>query len=148
MKKAIIASFLLIFYFWIGPTIADETVELKDGRKVLLKDNGTYEFVKGKQSQAAASIKKDPWNDFSGKTAIIKQKCEKDWPDDFAVQKFCIDQQKRAVIALKRGRPPNKMPREVFEKIRRKCFKDWPDDFAVRKFCEDQQIRAWQSLNE
>ena len=73
----------------------------------------------------------------------IKAKCEKEWPDDFAVQKFCIDQQMGSYSKLQ----AKSMNVEPFVSIRSKCQREWPDDYSVRDFCEEEQIKAYNSLN-
>lgn len=77
---------------------------------------------------------------------IIKNNCQKEWPNDYRMQKFCIDQQKDALQKLRAGRPSD-IPKDVFKKIRNKCSRKWKNDFRMVLFCEIQEFEAWRQLN-
>lgn len=87
------------------------------------------------------------YNDFSDSGEIIKNHCQKEWPDDFKMQAYCIKQQKNAVNVLEQG-PPDDVPEGVFDKIRSKCDREWHGDYKMRAYCEKQQIEAWRALQE
>lgn len=82
---------------------------------------------------------------YSEADAVIQQHCEREWPDDYAMRAYCIEQQKTAVGELKQGRPSD-VPEEVFQQIRRKCAREWPDDYAMRQYCEEQQVTAYRKV--
>ncbi|MDY6791548.1 MAG: hypothetical protein SWH54_09790 [Thermodesulfobacteriota bacterium] len=77
---------------------------------------------------------------------IIKNNCQKEWPNDYRMQKFCIDQQKDALKKLRAGRPAD-IPKDIFIKIRNKCSRKWKNDFRMVLFCERQECEAWRQLN-
>jgi hypothetical protein len=71
-------------------------------------------------------------------TSIIRPKCTKEWPDDFAMRAYCEQQQKNSLDALGR----RSMTTVDKRTIRTKCAKEWPDDFTMRNYCEEQQLKA------
>ena len=79
--------------------------------------------------------------------AVIRHHCENEWPDDFSMRVYCIEQQRQAVELLRRGRPRD-IPENVFRGIRRRCAAEWSDDYAMRMYCEEQQIEGYRKINE
>jgi len=71
-----------------------------------------------------------------------KNLCEKEWPGDYKMQAFCLDQQNAALEAM-----ATRNMTGLFEDIRYKCAEEWPTDFKMRDFCEKQQIEAYEKLN-
>ncbi|WP_082517086.1 toll/interleukin-1 receptor domain-containing protein [Acidovorax sp. Leaf78] len=84
-------------------------------------------------------------DDYAASGEIIAQHCEREWPEDFSMRAYCINQQQEAVEKLRQGRPSD-IPEEVFYQIRRKCAREWPDDFSMRQYSEEQQTAAYRSL--
>lgn len=84
-------------------------------------------------------------DDFSDAEKVIRQHCEREWPDDYNMRSYCTRQQRQALAILKRGRP-NDIPEEVFAGIRSKCAAEWPDDYHMRQYCEKQQCDAYREL--
>jgi hypothetical protein len=65
----------------------------------------------------------------------IKPYCKKEWSTDYEMQKYCIDEQKKALAKLLEGKPGD-VPSEIFDGIRKKCQEDWPNDYTMRVYCE------------
>ncbi len=86
-------------------------------------------------------------NDSADAETVIRKHCEKEWPSDFSMRAYCIEQQQKALTELRRGRPAD-IPENIFELIRSKCAKEWPDDFGMRQYCEEEQIRSYRKLQE
>ena len=86
-------------------------------------------------------------DDYSNADQVIKEHCAAEWPDDFFMQKSSIEQQKQAVLKLKKGRPADISENE-FSVIRKKAALDWPKDFFMRASQEKQQFEALRSLRE
>lgn len=78
---------------------------------------------------------------------IIEQHCGRQWPDDFSMQAYCLDQQRQAVVKLREGGPVD-IPDEVFNSIRLKCANEWPDDYSMRVYCEEQQVTAFRRVQK
>jgi hypothetical protein len=78
--------------------------------------------------------------------AIINQHCESEWPDDYSMRVYCIQDQKNALSKLKQGKPKN-IPEDIFAQIRRKAALDWPTDFVMRSYAENEQISAYMQLH-
>ncbi len=84
-------------------------------------------------------------DDYSDAQRVIREHCEREWPNDYAMRSYCVRQQREALDTLKRGRPDD-IPEEVFAEIRRKCAADWPEDYNMRQYCEQQQYKAYREL--
>lgn len=82
---------------------------------------------------------------YSESETVIRQHCEREWPDDDAMRANCIEQQHKAVDELNKGRPTD-VPEEVFRRIRRRCASEWPFDYAMRRYCEQQQLSAFRRV--
>jgi hypothetical protein len=87
----------------------------------------------------------DELNDYANADRIIKESCEKEWPDDFHMQGYSIDKQRKAVKVLQKGKPAD-IPQKQFESIRKKAALEWPDDFHMRAYEEEKQFKAWRNL--
>ena len=77
----------------------------------------------------------------------IKARCAHEWPSDFSMQTYCVEQQQKARASIA-NRAPGNVPDSVFEQIRTKCSADWPNSLQMQDYCEEQQIGAWRELNE
>lgn len=76
---------------------------------------------------------------------IIKTNCYEKWPNNYRMQKYCIDQEIAALKKLKKGLPSD-IPADVFNKIRNNCIREWPDNYRMRVYCEKQELKAWRQL--
>jgi len=97
--------------------------------------------------EAASTVQPETEDEYSDVDAVIRHHCEHEWPDDFNMRAYCIQQQREAVGKLRLGRPQD-VPEEVFTGIRRKCAAEWPDDYAMRVYCEEQQLAGYRSVTE
>jgi hypothetical protein len=97
--------------------------------------------------EAARAVQPGTDNEYAEADAIILHHCEHEWPDDFSMRAYCIEQQREAVAKLRRGGPQG-VPEEVFRGIRRKCAAEWPDDYAMRVYCEEQQLAGYRKVSE
>lgn len=86
-------------------------------------------------------------HEYADAEAVIRHHCEKEWPDDFSMRAYCIEQQRDALNKLKEGSPQN-VPNDVFKGIRQKCASEWPDDYAMRVYCESQQLEGYRRVTE
>lgn len=84
-------------------------------------------------------------DEFADADDIIERHCESQWPNDFSMRDYCIDQQEQALAELRRGRPAD-VSEDVFRRIRTKCAREWPDDFSMRQYCEEEQFKAYRKL--
>lgn len=91
--------------------------------------------------------KKKEVSDFDNADALIKEHSKKEWPDDYEMQVDFIENQRKAVEKLKRGKPDD-IDEEAFIKIRERAKKEWPFDFAMRLATEERQIESLRKLNE
>lgn len=92
------------------------------------------------------NIRVSPSSDeYANAEHIIKKHCENEWPDDFNMRAYCIDEQTRALNLLKKGKPKD-IPENIFLQVREKCAAEWPGDFNMQKYCEDEQLSAYRKL--
>ncbi len=84
---------------------------------------------------------------YANAQTIIETHCEQQWPDDYSMRAFCIEQQERALGQLKSGRPID-IPEDVFHKIRRRSAEQWPTDFSMRLFAEQQEFESYRKLQK
>lgn len=77
--------------------------------------------------------------------AIIAEHCEGQWPTDYAMREFCIEEQERALAQLRAGRPED-IPEDVFRSIRQASAAQWPSDFTMRLFTEQEQLASYRKL--
>ena len=76
---------------------------------------------------------------------IIQQECERKWPNDFNMRRYCQNQQHEGVATLSHGRPTS-VSQEAYTIIRGKCAQEWPRDFQMRAYCEGQQYDSYSAL--
>jgi hypothetical protein len=86
-------------------------------------------------------------DDYANAQKIIEKHCEKEWPDDYSMRAFCIEQEERALEQLKSGRPTD-IPDDVFRKVRRHSADQWPTTFSMRLFTEQQEFQSYRKLQE
>jgi hypothetical protein len=68
----------------------------------------------------------------------IRAKCNGEWPNDYTMQKFCIDQQENA-RAWARGQG-------IANGVARHCAGNWSNDWTMFKYCVNQQRKARNAL--
>jgi hypothetical protein len=83
--------------------------------------------------------------DYKSPRTVIKEFCEKEWPDDYTMQLHCINQQEQALKQLKAPKPSDISENE-FKQIRQKAARDWPIDYLMRLHEETQQIESLRQL--
>lgn len=71
----------------------------------------------------------------------LKSKCVTEWPDDFEMQKYCIDQQNAAADILVTKTWP--FPDDAVEQP---CYIEWPQDPEMILYCLESQSRAVEAL--
>ncbi len=68
----------------------------------------------------------------------IKNKCKSDWPDDYYMQLYCINEQKVALDKIKRG--------SWDTDIKRFCESQWPSDFYMQLYCMREQRESKRKI--
>jgi hypothetical protein len=77
----------------------------------------------------------------------IEKHCEEQWPDNYRMRAFCIEQEERAVGQLRAGRPAD-IPENVFRRIRRHSAEQWPTNFSMRLFTEQEEFKSYRKLQQ
>jgi hypothetical protein len=90
---------------------------------------------------ASSSTKSD-----SDSAAQIKTHCEREWPDDYRMRLYCVNQQKEGLASLQRRVAPAGVSEEELQQIRAKCRAEWPGDYRMENYCEEQQLKALLEL--
>jgi hypothetical protein len=83
--------------------------------------------------------------EYANSQTIIEKHCEEQWPDNYSMRAFCIEQEERAVEQLKESRPPD-IPEDIFRRIRRHAAEQWPDQFSMRLFTEQKEFKSYRKL--
>jgi len=74
----------------------------------------------------------------------IKAKAAKDWPDNFQMQKFQIEQETEAYNTI---RGLINTP-DYNSDILKKAIDDWSDSYQMQKYQYEKQLEAYKELNE
>ena len=122
-------------------SFADQMATTENGKKVILKDDGTWVHAE------AQSEKKGKSNEYAEANEVIRQKCKTDWSENFQMRAFCEQQQKGAVEKLKAGKPKD-ISNEEYAIVQKKCAADWPQNYLMRQFCEEQQFKGVRDLKK
>jgi hypothetical protein len=80
----------------------------------------------------------------------IRSLCEKEWPDEFSMQEFCIKEETASHRALERVKSNVVDGHPVGQKIFRKCLREWSDDlteWSMVKYCVDEEIGSYNRLH-
>lgn len=109
--------------------------------------SGSSRVAEAVASQTVHAARPDAPDEYADAEVVIRHHCEHEWPDDFSMRAYCIQQQHEAVAKLKLGRPQD-VPDEVFNRIRRKCAAEWPDDYAMRIYCEEEQLAGFRRVTQ
>ena len=84
--------------------------------------------------------------DYQGSRKIIKRHCKIEYPDDYDMRVYCINEQKKAFRSLRNKKYFKNIPTGVCRTIRKKCEYEWGDDYAMQLYCEKNQVKAWYKL--
>jgi hypothetical protein len=74
-----------------------------------------------------------------------RSKCQEEWPTDYRMQQYCIEQQTTGAAAL--GEAPADIDATALNVIRGKCAEEWPRDFKMRTYCQNQQFDGYRALH-
>jgi hypothetical protein len=121
-----------------------QTAVTEDGKKVILKSDGTWLYAESDRKENKEKRKTD---EYAGSGETIEQECKKDWPEDFAMRNFCEKKQRTAVEKLKAGKPLDISERD-YVVVHTTCSTDWPKDFSMRHYCEQKQFDALRELRK
>ena len=78
--------------------------------------------------------------------AVIKNKCARDWPDDFKTSAYCQERQLEGLQKIAKRNGAGTMKTPDGRVIRSKCMREWEDDFKMANYCEEQQLKALGAL--
>jgi len=76
----------------------------------------------------------------------IKQRAEREYPNDFAMQKYEVDRQMKAMRALQNYRD-HSLPGAVLGQIIADAKREWPTDFSMQKYEIERQSKAYRELH-
>jgi GYF domain 2 len=94
-----------------------------------------------------------PMQQFQGVSGIpddvmqkIRAAAAREYPDDYVMQKYTVEQQCEAFSELRKLRVPN-IPPNVFAKMSASAAEEYPDDYVMQKYTIEQQLEAYRDLN-
>lgn len=93
--------------------------------------------------QAATTTFINPFTELDDRTAAdsIKAKANEDWPDDFKMQDFQIQEQTKAFENLKRINVTSDVEQQQLEK----ALSDWGSDYIMAEFQYEEQMKAYNN---
>lgn len=74
----------------------------------------------------------------------VKSRCTSEWPDDFFMQKGCVDLQRDSFNRLPKA--ISGMPADLRAEILGKCTAEWATDFFMRVGCVELQRDSYSRL--
>jgi hypothetical protein len=77
----------------------------------------------------------------------IRAKAERDWPNDYRMQKHTIETQTEAYIKLENLTSIQGVPDNILTNIKEKAESDWGDDYRMRVHTIESQANAYRELN-
>lgn len=77
----------------------------------------------------------------------IRAKAEKEWPNDYEMQKYEINKQTEAYNWVVTTSSATGVPQEVFDQIKTKAASEWPDDYEMQKYEIEKQVKAYTELH-
>ena len=143
MRYTMIAMILVA-----GMAVSRSTATTEDGRKVILHDDGTWEYAKAESSDSADS---PTWTAEKIRASITSH-CTGKWGTDFSMRKYCQDRNVKAVKDTLARKRPSGMRENEWKAMREACRVKWaphPDKNAqwnMVDYCESQQIEAFIKL--
>lgn len=82
--------------------------------------------------------------------AKIRQLCETEWPGDYRMQEFCIEQQVKGANAVMDGWNAAAEGSDI-QQIYARCYQEWTEgglpDWRMIDFCAEQQLKSYRKLN-
>ncbi|HEY5043032.1 MAG TPA: ankyrin repeat domain-containing protein [Verrucomicrobiae bacterium] len=94
-----------------------------------------------------ANVKVQSQSAVSDISRSIRAFAEKEFPDDYNMQEFVINQQTEAYNWVVTASSATGVPQGVFEQIKAKAAEEFPDDFNMQKFVINQQVKAYTDLH-
>jgi capsid portal protein len=90
----------------------------------------------------------------------MRKKAESEWPDDFSMQKYVLEDQLSGWHSMQEAKAtvyeemkadsgdPDDVSSKILDDIFRKCESEWPEDFAMQKYVYDEEMAAMVELSE
>lgn len=76
----------------------------------------------------------------------IKEQSKIEWPDDYSMQEYYINDQLQALTAIKKLQNDVKNDPKK-ERILQKAIREWPKDYTMQLYRANEEIEAYQRLN-
>jgi hypothetical protein len=81
--------------------------------------------------------------------AGIRGYCEKQWPDEFSMQEYCIKEETKSYSSLRRKNFAADDAHPVASRIFKKCLKEWTEDqveWSTVEYCVDEEVDSYNRL--
>lgn len=76
----------------------------------------------------------------------IRVFAQQEYPDDYSMQKYTIEEQSESFSAIKQLDASN-IPADVFNQICQQAAIEYPDDYSMRKYEIEEQVEAYRHLH-
>lgn len=79
----------------------------------------------------------------------IAARAAQKWPNSYSMQEFVIKDQTESLIKIGRiiNENPDRIPRDVLNRIIKESEKAWPDEYSMMLFRIEQELATWKRLN-
>jgi hypothetical protein len=132
------------FGYDAGKAAAQDAVDADAKARDLQWQQSQRDLAQQQTQSKAQNASQSATSDIS---SSIRAFAEKEWPDDYEMQKFVINQQTEAYNWVVTATSATGVPQDVFEKIKIKAADEWPNDYAMQKFVINQQVNAYTDLH-
>lgn len=76
----------------------------------------------------------------------IRAHCTKEWPTDYRMQAYCLQQQNESVVKMGQRFNAGFTSTPEGRTITLQCFKEWPTDYRMQNYCVEQQLEGLKKL--
>jgi hypothetical protein len=76
----------------------------------------------------------------------IRAFAQREYPDDYSMQKYTIEEQSESFFAIKRLDASN-IPAGVFNEICQRAAIEYPDDYSMQKYEIEEEVEAYRHLH-
>ena len=80
-------------------------------------------------------------------TSTIRAAAEKEWPGDYAMQKYEIERQTGAYNWMVSATMAAGVPQETFNQIKNSAINEWPGNYPMQKYEINRQVKAYTALH-
>ena len=105
------------------------------------------ELLAQQRQQALLAEDNAPVAETSDVAGSIRAHAQKEWPNDYSMQKYVITKQTEAYKRVVAMRSAAGVPAQVFNDIKRDAINNWVNDYEMQEFEIKKQVTAYRTMN-